>query len=84
MSGSYDPGPLRTWEIAWLPDGRRQRVRGHQISWSGAPAGPKTVSVHGQIDGKWRLVVAAQESAILLAARAGAALAARYRRAVAR
>lgn len=65
----YDHGPLRTYEITWS-SGHVERIDAHQVTWPHNPfelIGPATtktrdpgrVMLHGQVDGKWQLLLAA-------------------------
>lgn len=75
MSEHYDHGPLRTYEITWK-SGHIETVQGHQVTLppngpdlSGIFGGVATrreteprFMIHGEFDGRWRLVIAAPES----------------------
>ena len=74
MSG-YDYGPLRTYEIRWR-HGYVETVQGHQVLFdSHRFAGmfgdrpdyglPPRFTVHGQFNGRWRLVISAPEADLL-------------------
>ena len=76
---SYDYGPLRTYEITWK-SGHVETVQGHQVTFTGGEAlgalgalgGMATatdrdprVTIHGEIDGHWRLVLSALEADLM-------------------
>lgn len=62
----FDYGPLRTYEITWR-SGHVERVQGHQAILSGGPAlfggrdKPTRFTIHGEINGRWLLVISALE-----------------------
>lgn len=71
-----DYGPLQQFEITWAATGHVERIGAHQVSWPGNgrdlmaglfnPVGVKPdvvryVHFHGEIDGKWRLILSARE-----------------------
>lgn len=72
----FDYGPLQTYEITWRHTGHVERIRAHRVTWPqqghalfggnlailAASRGPSQVHFHGQIAGKWRLVLVADEA----------------------
>ena len=60
----YEHGPLDTYEVTWT-SGHIERVQAHQVIWpidlDFFSQGPKRkhVMLHGEIDGKWKLVLSA-------------------------
>lgn len=68
---TYDHGPLDTYEVIWK-SGHVERVQAHQVLW---PNGinlfddqrPKRehVMIHGEIDGRWKLILAAPVEDVL-------------------
>lgn len=62
---SYDYGPLDTYEVVWT-SGHIERIQGHQVLWP-QPTGifgqespqRQHVMIHGQFDGRWKLVLSA-------------------------
>lgn len=74
MSDTYDYGPLQSFEITWK-SGHVETVKAHQVTWPTDGLGglignialtTKTntdpmVHFHGEIDGKWRLVLMCRE-----------------------
>jgi hypothetical protein len=77
MSG-YDHGPLRTYEITWK-SGHIETVQGHQVMFGsdrssfadalwGVQVREQTeprFTIHGEIDGHWRLVISAPEKDLI-------------------
>jgi hypothetical protein len=74
MSDHYDYGPLQTYEITWT-SGHIERIQCHQVSYSGGdpmgdlfgPVGVKhvrRVQFHGEIEGRWLLVLSVCEDDI--------------------
>ncbi|GAA4221402.1 hypothetical protein FHR32_005071 [Streptosporangium album] len=72
----YDYGPLQTYEVTWT-SGHVERVHCHQVSYSGDSGGldalgligvktknERRVHLHGQINGRWLLVLSARETDI--------------------
>lgn len=73
----YDYGPLQTYEITWT-SGHIERVRCHQVSYSGRVAdlsawgmlshhsekSTRRVHLHGYINRRWQLVLSAREDDI--------------------
>lgn len=65
----FDYGPLRDYELVWS-NGHTETVKAHQVTMprpdlSGMFGGPVTktheyITFHGEIEGKWRLVLAAK------------------------
>lgn len=72
MSERYDHGPLVTYEIIWR-SGHVERIEAHQVLWPQTPSilsAPATdatprVLFHGSFDGRWRLVLVADEADLL-------------------
>jgi hypothetical protein len=76
----YDHGPLRTYEITWK-SGYIETVQGHQVMFGsdklnlgagmfGAATAVREeleprFTVHGEFDGRWRLVISAPEKDLL-------------------
>lgn len=64
----YDRGPLLAWEVVWR-DGRTETVWAHQcltpniLSVHGGTA-PR-VQFHGEVDGRWNLILAADDEEIV-------------------
>jgi hypothetical protein len=73
----FDHGPLETYEIVWN-SGHVEQVRCHQVSLpaqgifamsGGLTFGPsqpaaRRITIHGEISGKWRLILDAPEEDI--------------------
>jgi hypothetical protein len=64
----HDYGPLQSFEITWT-SGHVETIQAHQVSWPGSlPAffgqAEKTprIQFHGEIDGRWTLVLSALEA----------------------
>jgi hypothetical protein len=68
VSEKFDHGPLRTYEIVWQ-SGHVETVQGHQVHFTGTAdavfnQGVKRAprfTIHGEIDGHWRLVLSGLE-----------------------
>jgi hypothetical protein len=75
----YDHGPLRTYEITWK-SGHIETIQGHQVTFDshrihvdslfgGSVATTSAVeprfTIHGEIDGHWRLLLTAPEADLL-------------------
>lgn len=64
-----DRGPLTTYEITWM-SGHVERVQAHSVMYPntfsilGGPGGKQRVQFHGEIDGRWRLVLSALDEDI--------------------
>lgn len=61
----YDHGPLDTYEVIWK-SGHVERVQAHQVLWppivnlfGEGNANREHVMIHGEIDGRWKLILAA-------------------------
>lgn len=75
MSQHYDYGPLRTYQVTYK-SGHIETVQGHQVivpgmgvelpSIFGGTATKKDgmLTVHGEFDGHWRLMLAVRESLV--------------------
>jgi hypothetical protein len=66
----FDRGPISSFEITWM-SGHTETVQAHQVSWPNAgaslfgdPAGPVFIRFHGEIEGRWTLVLQAREEEI--------------------
>lgn len=73
----YDYGPLQTYEVTWT-SGHVERLRCHQVSYSGGGVGldalgvvglrtdqgDRRVHLHGMINRRWLLVLSAREADI--------------------
>lgn len=68
----HDRGPLHTYELTWR-SGHVERIEAHQVTlpmpdlglFGSAPATTRRrVTFHGEIDGRWRLVLDAAEEDI--------------------
>lgn len=75
----FDYGPLQTYEVTWK-SGHVETIQGHQVMMTGGNTemdvlgsfgGLRTrtdrdprVTIHGEIDGHWRLVLSALEADI--------------------
>ena len=65
-------GPLTTYEVIWR-SGHVERIAAHQVLWPSvvdSMFGPRRattprVLMHGEIDGQWKLLLAADEADIL-------------------
>lgn len=68
-------GPLQTYEVIWK-SGQVETIRAHQVIWptdaglSGLFGGVETktqrpVTFHGEIDGRWLLILAARPDDIV-------------------
>lgn len=73
MSDRYDYGPLRTYEVTWR-SGHIETVQGHQVTFESSGidlfgtrhrTSPPRFMIHGEFDGRWRLVIAAPEADLL-------------------
>jgi hypothetical protein len=60
---TFDRGPADEFEIVWRT-GHVERLRAHQVSWEGGPSlfsrgpdQPQRVRFHGEVDGRWRLLL---------------------------
>lgn len=70
--GDYDHGPLQTYEIAWRT-GHVERIDAHQVTFPGSlpamlaarPQKNPHIQFHGEIDGKWMLILSALEDDIV-------------------
>lgn len=70
----YEYGPLRSYEITWM-SGHIETIQAHQVSWpsmavnlfrqlaSGDDSDP-FIRFHGEVDGRWTLVLQAREREI--------------------
>lgn len=68
----FDHGPLRTYQITWAT-GHVETIRGHQVTRTGnlpslfeatgRSLEPRFL-IHGEFDGRWRLVLTALEKDI--------------------
>jgi hypothetical protein len=63
-------GPLRSYEIIWH-SGHVETIQAHQVSWPNNSAAvlfgaqlPRIIHFHGEIDGRWTLVLHADEAEI--------------------
>lgn len=77
MSDRFDYGPLQTYEIIWK-SGHVERIQAHQVTWPQngmvmargilgtmtEVTGDGRIDFHGEIEGKWRLVLSALEDDI--------------------
>lgn len=72
MSAEYDRGPLLTYEVTWAT-GHVERIEAHQVIlpmppmnlFGSAPATTRgRVTFHGEINGKWQLILDAAEEDI--------------------
>jgi hypothetical protein len=72
VSETYDYGPIQAYEVVWA-SGHVERIQAHQVTLPpdvpifGSPVearGPRRIMFHGQIDGKWQLVLSALEEDI--------------------
>lgn len=72
----HNYGPLTSWEITWM-SGHIETVHGHQVTYphaglamagsifgGNADTGAPRILIHGEINGRWRLVLAAREEDI--------------------
>lgn len=71
----YDHGEPDEFEIVWKT-GHVDRLKAHQVTWPDSaaaifgglfgsrPAGAPRILFHGQIDGRWRLLLSAPEDDI--------------------
>ena len=73
MSALYDHGPLRAYEVTWQ-SGHVETIWAHQciLPMAGNPFlrddaddSPRRVMFHGEIDGRWQLILAAPEAEIV-------------------
>ena len=67
MSAKFEYGPLDTYEVIWN-SGHVEQVRAHQVL-APRPAvfgdhGTSVWMFHGEIDGKWRLLLVARDEDI--------------------
>jgi len=74
---SYDYGPIQTYEVVWR-SGHVERIQAHQVTYpqkgmalfAGAvgvtteQAGEPQIRFHGQFNGRWLLVLSADEADI--------------------
>lgn len=62
MSEYHDYGPLQTYEVQWRT-GTVEMILAHQVltpnKFAFDPAGRTSYLFHGEFDGRWRLVLAA-------------------------
>jgi len=71
MSEHYDYGPIQTYEIVWR-SGHIENVLAHQVTYPGLGAEAlygrvrtyRVIEFHGEIEGKWRLTLRADEDDI--------------------
>lgn len=69
----FERGEPDEFEIVWKT-GHVDRLKAHQVTWphsdifggvfGGRPAGPPHVLFHGEVDGRWRLLLSALEGDI--------------------
>jgi hypothetical protein len=66
---TIERGPLLTFEVTWT-NGHVERVQGHQCIaptaslFDPAPAPAPRWTIHGEIDGKWQLILSARDEDI--------------------
>ena len=72
MSADHDYGEPDEYEVVWK-SGHIDRLKAHQVTWPnngfmtslfGGTPGPARVMFHGEVDGKWRLLLTALEDDI--------------------
>ncbi len=71
MSENYDYGPIQTYEIVWR-SGHVERIPAHQVTYPGLGGEVlhgrvrqyRMIEFHGEIDGRWRLTLRADEDDI--------------------
>lgn len=69
MSEKYEYGPISTYQVIWK-SGHVEEVQAHQVIWPdgglfSAPVKNSRVMFHGEIDGRWRLVLAVPADDVL-------------------
>lgn len=67
---SYEHGPLRTYEVIWR-SGHVERIEAHQVllppivSFFGETGRGNRLTVHGEVNGHWTLILDADYTDIL-------------------
>jgi hypothetical protein len=70
VTDGYERGEPDEFEVVWK-SGHVDRLKAHQVTWPsntfdlfGGQQGPARVLFHGEVDGRWRLLLSALEDDI--------------------